>query len=424
MKSKVIKWQNPTIFAKKISDNYLNKDWCFLYSGLNRQVKNSHSYISLFPEKKIKTNNFSNLEKIIKKSELFFGYLAYELANEFENLPKTKKSFINLPKIWLNNFGLIFEFNHEKEILTAFFSDEKKLKKVLSYTKKQEKFLGIKIKKINSNFSDQSYIKTIKKIKRMIENGDFYQTNLTRKFFGNFSRKLKQKESFQIFSKLCKKSPANYSSFLKLDNNFIISSSPELFLKINCQNQVISRPIKGTSPRFLDKKSDQESKIKLKNSQKERAENLMIVDLVRNDLSKFCKAGTVKVKNLFKINSYKNIHHMSSEVVGLFDRKKFTILDAFKNCFPAGSMTGAPKVKSMEMIASLEKIKRGVYSGAIGFLNKDEINLSVVIRTIILSEDKFEFQVGGAITFDSNPEEELKEIFYKASAINNVLFVN
>ena len=195
-----------------------------------------------------------------------------------------------------------------------------------------------------------------------------------------------------------------------------------LFLKAK-NNRILSRPIKGTAPRDQDLKQDEKNKLNLKKSLKERAENLMIVDLVRNDLARVCQAGSVVVKKLFDVTSYQNIHHMSSEIHGKI-AQNFSAFDTIKSCFPAGSMTGAPKIKAMEIAAKKEKLNRGIYSGAIGFFAKNATNSSVVIRTLILQEKKFEFQVGGAITFDSDPKAELNEIFSKARGIAGLLKID
>ena len=425
-------WQNPLNFAHKISENYSGDSWIFLYSALSDKIKNSTSYVALFPQQKIICDNFSAAEKILRTSDKkWFGYLSYETGNDFENLPKTEKSFISLPKIFLINFGILFEFNHDKRELTATFSDKKLLDRVLQWTPQQVRgdnervqssAWKVRSNNFSSNFTDESYLTTIRNIQKMIASGDLYQTNLTRKFFGEFTEKQNHQQAFQLFSDLTKISPANYSSFLKLDENFVISSSPELFLKAR-NGRILSRPIKGTAPRHFDPKQDRKNKSTLKNSAKERAENLMIVDLVRNDLSRICTPGSVKVTKLFNITSYQNIHHMSSEISGEIS-ENFLALDAVKACFPAGSMTGAPKIKAMKVAAQLEKLDRGIYSGSIGFFSKNEINSSVVIRTLILQGQKFEFQVGGAITFDSDPEAELAEIFSKAKGIGELLGVD
>jgi para-aminobenzoate synthetase component 1 len=310
--------------------------------------------------------------------------------------------------------------------LVASFDDEKKLAEVLklfSSSFRRTNFFKTSVASLSSNFTNKSYLVAISAIKKMIAAGDFYQTNLTRKFFGSFAKKLTHLENFQLFVNLTEISAANYSSFLKLGENYIISSSPELFLKIEKNSKILSRPIKGTAPRDSDLKQDRKNKLALKNNLKERAENLMIVDLVRNDLARVCKAGSVKVKKLFNITSYQNVHHMSSEISGKII-PNFSAIDAIRTCFPPGSMTGAPKIKAITIAAKKEKLDRGVYSGAIGFLSSSEVNLAVVIRTLIIQDQKFEFQTGGAITFDSEPQLELAETFSKAKGISQLLEID
>ncbi len=418
-----LNWQEPLDFAQKISNNYEESSWVFLYCALNKSIKNSISQIALFPQEKILCDDFFAAEKIIRSSaNKWFGYFAYEVGQQFENLPKTEKSFISLPKIWLINFGLILNFNHGKKELTANFIDENLLQKALSWNEKPTKITTTKVSFFDSNFTDESYLAAISAIKKQIAVGDFYQTNLTRKFFGKFEKKLSHQENFQLFFDLTKLSPANYSSFLKLDENYVISSSPELFLKIK-NKKIISRPIKGTAARGENFSEDKKNKFYLKNSPKERSENLMIVDLVRNDFSRICEAGSVVVKKLFHISTYKNIFHMSSEVHGKI-AKNFDALDALKTCFPAGSMTGAPKIKAVSVAANLEKLDRGIYSGTIGSFSTKEVNSSVVIRTLITNGEKFEFQTGGGITFDSDEKSELLEIFNKAKSLREILKIS
>lgn len=440
-----LNWIEPLDLAQQIADNYNSESWIFLYSGLHDEIKNSRSIIALFPEKELVLNNIEQLQKqlgkTIKSNESWFGYISYEASYQSEgNLLASKKSFINLPKIWLLDFALILEFDHDKKLVEAYFSKQEQLDEVLNYIIKEKtsseiktlnfsnknssanisatNSANIKIANLASNFSDDEYLRAIEEIREMILRGDFYQTNLTRKFFGDINLN-SQQDFFKLFTKLCQISPANYSSFLKLRDNFIISSSPELFLSVK-NGEIISCPIKGTAPRNSIAAQDEQNKINLQNSEKERAENLMIVDLVRNDLSRICKAGSVMVKNLFQVNTYKTLHHMSSEIFGKI-ADKFNIVDCLQACFPAGSMTGAPKIKAMEIIAQKEKMNRGIYSGAIGYLSANEANLSVVIRTLICQKNKFEFQVGGAITFDSVALTELEETKIKARAIEKAL---
>ncbi len=419
-----ISWIDPLICAEKITQNY-DDNWSFLYSGLNSAVKNSRSYLAIFPQEQLICHDFLVAESLLKSSDKkWFGYFSYEVGKQFEKLPKTEESFINLPKIWLINFAVIVEFQHDKQLVKIFYQKKKQLEhliEILSKTDPQKQKSEIKISQLHSNFSDSSYLDSIKEIKAKIADGDIYQTNLTRKFFGNFAEEINEISAFDLFKNLTQISPANYSAFLKLDKNYVISSSPELFLQVK-KNKIISRPIKGTTPRDPDPKQDRKNKLHLKNSAKELAENLMIVDLVRNDLSRVCKAGSVVVKKPFHVTSYQNIHHMSSEVHGQID-DNYCAVDVLKNSFPAGSMTGAPKIKAMEIAALAERFDRGIYSGTIGMFAKNEINSSVVIRTLLTSSNKFEFQVGGGITFDSVEYSELEETFNKARGISQLLQV-
>jgi para-aminobenzoate synthetase component 1 len=421
MKRHKISWQNPLEIAHKISQNY-QENWVFLYSALHQEKPNSKSYIAIFESQKYRGSDFKELQKIIKKdvNQMWFGGLSYELSSQFENLPKTSKSFIDIEKIFFSKFDLILEFNHSKQQLLAIYNNKIFLDKLLEYKILDENQQLPIVEKISSNFSDESYKFSINSLKEMISAGDFFQANLTRKFFGKFNKKVSQNQNFKLFTELTKRSPANYSAFMRFDDNFIISSTPELFLK-GKNNNIFSRPIKGTIKRGETPQEDQKNKNYLKNSLKEKAENLMIVDLVRNDLSRVCMPLTIKVKKLFNIATYKTIYHLSSEIHGKI-AQKFSIFDAVRACFPAGSMTGAPKIKTMEVLSGFEKINRGIYSGAIGYFKSDnEVNLAVVIRTLIVKENYFEYQVGGAITFDSDAELELQETYAKASAIEKIL---
>ncbi len=419
-KTKQINWINPLDLAHQISISDYKENWVFLYSGLNKQIKNSKSYLCLYPQKEIVADDFCELEKNLTSQ--YFGYLAYDLKNQLENLNDGEKSFIDLPNLWVINFGLVIEFDHDKKITSVItrsgFRHDAAIQKIINSDTGLPHHIKRLAMTINSNFTKSEYLKKVKTIQTKIENGEIYQANLTRKFFGEFQNK--PKNPFEIFLKLNYESPANYSSFLKLSENYIISSSPELFLKIDEQDKVLSSPIKGTAKKFKDKKLDQESQKNLQSSSKEQTENLMIVDLVRNDLSKYCLPNSVRAENIFKISSYKTLHHLSSDIYGIKNPNSSN-LDIVKSCFPAGSMTGVPKIKAMEICQQLEKQNRGVYSGAIGFIGAKTCELSVVIRTLIIRENKFEFQVGGAITFDSNSKKEWQETINKAKGIAKTL---
>ncbi|MFM7702159.1 MAG: anthranilate synthase component I family protein [Alphaproteobacteria bacterium] len=421
MKAIKIHWQDPAIFAKKIAENYQG-NWVFLYSALANIKKNSKSYIALFEEDRFCGEDFENLVKKITKNEKdwWFGGINYEAGEQFENIFNQQKSIVNFPNFFFVKFRVVLVFDHQKKTIKIKTKSKKLIDEILSYKLNKSNFKSPKIENFNSNFTDQEYLLNIKKIQEMIGNGDFFQANLTRKFYGKFTQKLSNLQSFQLFLKLIEISPTNYLAYANFDEKFILSSSPELFLKSK-NNSVLSSPIKGTVARGLSKKEDLENKKYLQNSTKEKAENLMIVDLMRNDFARFCEPSSVGVKKLFEITKYQMIYHLSSDIVGKIDSSK-NIFDALRASFPAGSMTGAPKIKSMEILNQIEKMPRGLYSGAFGFIkNCKEMNFSVVIRTLLIENDFFEFQVGGGITYESSPEKELAETYSKGRAIFKIL---
>ena len=417
-----IDWINPIIIADNIAYHpEFAENFIFLYSALDQEYQNSKSYISFSVKEIIKSNNFDQIEqKILKnKEESYFGYLSYELKNNIEEFKEINHNYLQIPNLYFANFHFNLEFDHQKKEIICKFPEnlKEKFHNFISNLNYNINFKGkkLQIHNLENNFSDQEYITKVTEIKNKIANGDIYQANFTRKFYGNCQKN----DYFDIFKNLMEVSPGNYSSFLQFSNLNIISSSPELFLDIN-NDQILSAPIKGTSPRSHDKIIDRRNFEYLQNSDKEKAENLMIVDLVRNDLSRNCQINSVQTHDLFQIISFKKIHHMVSRVIGKKSHDKSNI-DVIKGCFPPGSMTGTPKIRAIEICDELEKIERGIYSGAIGMINHNICKLSVAIRTLIISDTKFEFQSGGAITYDSDPKKELQESKDKNKGILEII---
>jgi len=366
--------------------------WCLLHTAkVIDGYSSADSYLAYDAKEIISGDNLETLDKALSNG-YWLGYLGYGLRTQLEQLDKDTRSYINTPDYYLARFNHIKKL-HSKAINLANAYD------------------SFKVKKINSNMSDDAYLNKVEQILEHIKRGDIYQANLTRKYYGEFS---KDYDGFEIYKTLTNLNPAPYSAYFKLGDIEIISSSPEQFLKI-ADGRITTRPIKGTSPAS-------EPASKLANSNKDKAENLMITDLMRNDLSKSCIGGSVKVDKLYEINSYANVHHMSSTVSGKLHNNTKPI-DAILGCFPPGSMTGAPKIKAMELCSKYEQQERGIYSGALGWINADNnsAELSVVIRTLIKKGRKFEFQVGGGIVADSNPQAELAECNAKAESIFKVL---
>lgn len=412
-KCKIIEWIDPILLAEQIELNH--KFFAFLYSGINDEL-GENSFIAFLPENEIK-NHLTELDKI--DDEQWFGYFSYDLKNEIENLPKENETYIDLPNLWFIKYRAVIKFNHKKSQAYYYYKDDQDLIDLQIKNLAAQKY-NTEIEELASNMNKNEYLQYVKKIINLIREGVLYQANLTRKFYGKFKNPVKP---FSIFKKLTKISPAAYSCFFKFNEAYIISSSPEQFLRIDNNKNIESRPIKGTIKRKQIDNDTEQINI-LANSEKDCSENLMIVDLMRNDFAKTCIPGSVKVKELFGIRSYATLHHMVSTITGTI-QASLSNIEVLKGCFPPGSMTGAPKIKAMEICSGLEKFKRGVYSGCIGRFSKSKsVDLSVVIRTLIIVGQKFEFQVGGGIVYDSDPEKEFQETIVKARAIAKALKIN
>lgn len=409
MRKTLLPWACPLEFASKIASS--EQQFVFLYSGVKTSYSGRYSYLAWGLREEIKAEDFSEFEEALAHDKhSWFGYLGYDLKDSLEKLQKSKKSWLELPNLWMMLFGNIYQFDREKQVVN-WWSDG--VDAPIIFAPCADISLP-KVIKITSNMSDAEYLQKVAKIIENIHAGELYQANLTRKFYGEFAE---APDDFSLFKKLCVVSPAPFSAFILLGETSVISSSPESFLRIDTLGNIITRPIKGTAPRGADEIADNNLREGLKNSEKDRAENLMIVDLMRNDLAKTCELGSVKTEALFEVTTHATIHHLSSTITGKKSRK-YSALDVVKSAFPAGSMTGAPKIRAMNLCNELEGNARGVYSGAIGWFAEDgSCDLSVVIRTIILCGKRFEFQVGGGIVADSTPEAELRETIAKAKGI-------
>jgi para-aminobenzoate synthetase component 1 len=272
---------------------------------------------------------------------------------------------------------------------------------------------------IQNCYSKEEYISVVKQLQRHILRGDCYEINFCQEFFSENAII----DPVDLYKKLSAVSPNPFSALYRLDDKWLICASPERFLQKK-GDRILSQPIKGTSKRVLSNtRKDEQSKKQLEESSKDRSENVMVVDLVRNDLSKVCKEGSVKVDELFGIYSFPQVHQMISTVRGnLKDNVSFT--DIIRSTFPMGSMTGAPKKRVMGLIEQYEKTKRGIFSGAVGYISPDGgFDLNVVIRSIMYNaaQKNLSYQVGSGITFYSDPEKEWEECLMKAEAIDRVL---
>lgn len=276
---------------------------------------------------------------------------------------------------------------------------------------KESKLVSTKLR-----HSEKTYLELIQKAKDHIAQGDVFQLCLTNQMHIEHNA-----NALKTFLALREANPAPYGGYLKLGGLEIVSSSPEQFLKISAAGKVSSKPIKGTRPRSLDKSEDRAIAQELANNEKERAENLMIVDLMRNDLGRFCEADSIVVDKLFEIESYATVHQLVSTVTGQLQAGQ-DASSAIEAAFPAGSMTGAPKIRAMEILKELEAEPRGIYSGIFGYLGFDgSADFGMTIRTLVFEGSSAILGVGGGITIDSDPQSEFEETMLKSKALLRAL---
>ena len=352
------------------------------------------------------------------KRSWLFGHLGYDLKNEIEDLFSHHSDRIKFPDLFFFEPGVVIRLN-EKEISIESRSDPQKIYESISNTKKFIEQPVTKEIQIQHRINKSEYLNIIHQLKNHILRGDCYEINFCQEFFAeNISI-----DPLTIFKKLSAISPNPFSALYKLDDKYLICASPERFLYKN-GSKIISQPIKGTSKRILaDEAEDKINRTGLFNSEKDRSENVMVVDLVRNDLSKVCEEGSVEVEELYGIYSFPQVHQMISTVSGTL-KKDSSFEEIIRATFPMGSMTGAPKKRVMQLIEEYEKTKRGIFSGALGYITKDgDFDFNVIIRSILYNatEKCLSFPAGSGITYYSDAELEWDECMLKAEAIRSVL---
>ncbi len=347
-----------------------------------------------------------------------FGYLSYDLKNDVENLSSQNQDSLQIPVLFFFVPKVVYaHFNGNFEYVAVYDSD-------YANQCSPEKFLEPEHHTIHqpltfkSRTSKEDYLNTLGQIKDHIQRGDIYETNYCVEFYLE-NIDLAPVKTYLAANELTQ---APYSAFFRHKDFTVISGSPELYLE-KSGNKLVSKPIKGTRKRGKSKEEDNRLKSELKEDQKERSENVMIVDLVRNDLSKIAKKGTVSVDELYGIYTFETVHQMISTVSCEVD-DEVTISEILKASFPMGSMTGAPKVSAMKLMEFYENMKRGLYSGAIGFrAPSGDFVFNVVIRTLIYNSAKkyLSLMSGGAITINSEPEKEYRECLLKAAALKKAV---
>jgi para-aminobenzoate synthetase component 1 len=356
------------------------------------------------------------------------GYLGYDLCHFIEALPRNAVDDVGVPDCFFGFYDGIYVFDHstgDTTLVTLGIRDdtdrlladmESRISEVLQRrTITPEPLHNRTTVDFCSNMAKEEYLRAINRIREYILAGDIYQVNFTQRLQCPF-----QADTFAFAERLRSVNPAPFSAYIDTGNCTVLSSSPERFIKI--RNGVIeTRPIKGTCRRGNTEEEDRQLASELLESDKNRSELLMIVDLERNDLGRIAKTGTVRVTELFALETYATVHHLVATITAEID-ESHDLIDCIKATFPGGSITGAPKIRSMEIIDELEPTQRNVYTGSIGYLGFDgAADLNIAIRTVLIKDGTAYLQVGGGITWDSDAEEEYEESLIKAKALMEAL---
>lgn len=347
------------------------------------------------------------------------GYFSYDLARYLEKLPTSAESKEDIPDmcIGIYDWAVLVDHRLKTASLVSYGRDpatEARWDDLCKLFTSPEVPVNADfhvMSEVTSNMDELAYAEKFERVKAYITEGDCYQVNLAQRFSARAAG-----DGWTAYQQLRRISPAPFMAYMRYPGFEILSGSPERFLQVSGRH-VETRPIKGTRPRATSAEEDASNAHALETSPKDRAENLMIVDLLRNDISKTCQVGSVKADRLFALESFANVHHLVSTVSGTLEESK-TAIDLLRGCFPGGSITGAPKLRSMEIIEELEPHRRGVYCGAIGYVGFDgNMDTNIAIRTAVYSQGEFRFWAGGGIVADSEMQKEYRETWDKASSM-------
>ena len=358
------------------------------------------------------------IKKLVKQTDdMTYRYLGgavgnidYDAIRLFENIPGERNLDKPIMEFGIYNEGILYD--NKKKQFFYFYYNENRSENIL---KTEERFGTFEISDILPNLDKEEFEKIVNKAKEYVHSGDVFQVVLSRRF--SFEGK---GDYLKVYEKLRNLNPSPYMFHLKMNNNTIIGSSPEMLLRVTGKD-IETFPIAGTRKITEDEQKNKKLKEELQNDEKELAEHTMLVDLGRNDIGKVCDYGTVKVKELMEIKRFSHVQHMVTHVVGKLN-KKYDMYDAFEAVFPAGTVSGAPKVRAMEVIQELEPTQRGTYAGAIGYFSFNGCcDFAIAIRSIFSENDRGFVQAGAGIVFDSIAENELKETEHKANAMITAL---
>lgn len=374
----------------------------------------------------IKTDSYKAFETLKEyqsyTKDFLFGYLSYDLKNDTENLKSQNFDGLHFPELYFfQPQKIIFIRGSEVEFQYLKMIDdeiEDDFEQIIDFNVREVSVVENSDIKIKLKIHKEEYHKKVSEVIKYIHRGDIYEANFCQEFYAENAKI----NPYKTYIDLNKISKPPFATFFKNEDLYLLSASPERYIRKE-GSKVISQPIKGTAKRYVDKIEDDKVAFDLSRDVKERSENIMIVDLVRNDLSKTAKKGSVIVEELCKVYSFKQVHQLISTVTSEIKEGVHPV-DVIRDTYPMGSMTGAPKISAMQIIEKLEETKRGLYSGSVGYFTPDgDFDFNVIIRSILYNEtNKYvSYSVGGAITAKSTPEKEYEECLLKAKAMKYVL---
>ena len=425
--NKTIKIRDTTLFKSQLlawSQQFYTVVW--LDSNNHQQQYSNYDAVLAIEEfTSIKTdtvNAFENLKEYKNTTkDWIFGYLTYDLKNDIENLISQNKDELEFPDLFFFQPQKIFLLKGntlEVKYLNMVNDEIESDFEAISKFEINQEFPKSEAPKIKLRLAKEDYFKNINTVLNHIHRGDIYEANYCQEFYAENVTL----QPLRVYNELNKISNPPFASFFKHNKHYMLCASPERYIKKE-GNKIVSQPIKGTAKRDKNAEIDARLKSDLAKDVKERSENVMIVDLVRNDLSLTAKKGSVKVEELCKVYSFDQVHQMISTVVSEV-KENVDVVDVIRTTFPMGSMTGAPKISAMQIIEDLEITKRGLYSGSLGYFTpENDFDFNVVIRSILYNEAKkyVSYSVGGAITAKSDPVKEYEECLLKAKAMRNAL---
>lgn len=415
--AKFLEWGNSfSIFSYMSSNQYYESHT----TPSSYHTFESIAAVDLISEIKIQNNDaFDSVKRYYEETkDWLFGYLTYDLKNETELLKSENFDGLKYPVIhfFQPKYIFIFSKNFIEILYIPTLSTENEIDSIFQiilntvFLDQQEN----KKLKINNRITKNEYIYSVEKLIQHIKIGDIYEVNFCHEYYTENA----EINPLLTYKNLINISPTPFACYYKFFDKYLLCASPERYLK-KTGNKIISQPIKGTARKSSSAEEDEQIKNTLLNDEKECAENIMIVDLVRNDLSRTAKKNSVYVEELCGLYTFSHVHQLISTIISELD-SQYHFTDAIKNSFPMGSMTGAPKISAMNLIEKFEKTKRGLYSGSVGYITPDgDFDFNVVIRSVLYnaSEKYLSFSVGGAITAKSDPEKEYEECLVKAESI-------